>query len=869
MDFSDAFLQLICSPWLPARLVRALLAALSSWQARRQLGRDRCALRAGEEKPRPEEPPLYLLDGFHGGIPFWDWILLPKGGLWEAVLWPAIGEVVARRAIEFGLPAVLELDGYTYREMATRQPRALALLARAVAAGALEAVNGTYAQPFLDTLSGEAAIRQFSLGLEAIEEALAAPVRVYACQEPCFAAQLPQLLAGFGLKFVLLRTHWAPFGCEPACDAALVRWVGPDGSWVLAVPRHSWMDYAARRDVQPGALRGNISGAHISQWEAAALRGFAERATKSGTEPCLLSKLEDLAPPHAPTPQAAGLATAPDLRLTTLAEYGREALMGREPQEVDPWDLPGDALQLALPWGLEGDALAAAIGRAEAALLTAERVDALAWAMGAPSQEARLRQAWEQFLLAQHHDLQVCGPWLSRRHGKPMSAVGCDLCAVAETAAREVIQRGMEGLLARVDSTGCRGQALLAFNPEGQARRVAVRVPALGQVFDGERELPAQADGGDTVFVCELPALGWRLFDLREGLPPASETGKPAPFRNPFYEAELACDGGLTIWVGGQAVVERGATLCAWSAGEWWDSRRAVRELGQTAGGPVFTRWRVRGSLGPLPFTQELTLWHLLPRIDVSVWLDFGRGMAFGPQPEDGAGYYADDERKLCACFAAGPGQVLRGTPFLVQETGLAQFVGVGWAAVERDGVGLTLVDRGARGYTYDRSAGLLRRVLAWSPRGYMYASADSVTPGQAPWTILRGPRTFGYTLVPYRQRAPAVAEALALPAEVAVGSPRAGAQPGLGSLLAVEPEAVRLTALWVQGGAAYARLWNAGGAPVEAELRAAGEPALQAVDLRLRGGEPLAGRRVPLRPWGVQTVRIAGLIQCGRGERR
>jgi len=861
VDVSALFLKLITSPWLPSRPVRAGLSALSTLQARRQLARDRRRRPDVANGPWRAACPLFLLDGFHGGIAFWDWIMLPKGGLWEAVLWPLVGEVIVGRALELGLPAVLELDGYTYQAMAARQPRALARLAKAVASGTIELVNGTYAQPFLDVLSGESAIRQFSLGLEVTERALGAPVRAYACQEPCFTAQLPQMLAGLGLSMALLRTHWAPFGSEPACDAPLVRWQAPDGSWVLAVPRHSWMDYATRRDVQPGVLRGNITGAHISQWKQTTLRSMARQATESFTMPCLISKLEDLAPPDAPTPQAAALAATPGLRLTTLAGYVQEVLAGRAPEEVDAWRPPADGLALTLPWGLEADALPRAMGRAEATLLAAERFDALAWALGGPSQEERLRAAWQAVLLAEHHDLTVCGPWLSRRHGKPMSAVGCDLCAEAEAAANAVARQALEGLLTTIDATWCRGRALLVFNPEARPRRVAVRVPGLGRVFDGQGELAVQADGGDTVFVCELPALGWRLFDLREGQPPPPEpVGRPAPFRNAFFRAEVRSDGGLEIWLGGQAVAEHGAILTAWQAGEWWDSRRGVQEVQQVAEGPVFTRWRVRGSLGPLPFTQEFTLWRQLPRIDVRVWLDFGRGMPFGPQPEDGEGYYADDGRKLCASFATGPGQALRGAPFLVEETGLAQFAGVAWAAVERDGAGLALVDRGARGYTYDRAAGLLRRVLAWSPRGYMYASADSIASGQAPWTILRGRHAFRYSLIPYRERGRAVAEALALPAVALTGTPAAGSRPGVGSLLAVEPEAAQLSGLWVQGGAGYARLWNAGGAPLEAELRAAGGLTLQAVDLRLRGGEPLAGQCVPLRPWGVQTVRVNGL---------
>jgi hypothetical protein len=202
---------------------------------------------------------------------------------------------------------------------------------------------------------------------------------------------------------------------------------------------------------------------------------------------------------------------------------------------------------------------------------------------------------------------------------------------------------------------------------------------------------------------------------------------------------------------------------------------------------------------------------------------------------------------------------VVHEAPFLVAETDRRRFVGGRWVAVEGAGLGLAVLAPGARGYAYERETGLLRRVLAWSPAAWIYASDDSVTPGGSRYTALRGRRTFRYALLPYRHCHEVVAEAgrYCLPPAIVTGAPSPGDLACRGSFLEVEGEAVDLSALFVQGGKTYARLWNTGGAGAEAAVHLPGGGELAAVGLRLEDGTRLAGGRVRLRPWGVQTVRL------------
>ena len=164
-------------------------------------------------------------------------------------------------------------------------------------------------------------------------------------------------------------------------------------------------------------------------------------------------------------------------------------------------------------------------------------------------------------------------------------------------------------------------------------------------------------------------------------------------------------------------------------------------------------------------------------------------------------------------------------------------------------------------GPTLDGESGVLQRVLAWSPRAWIYASDDSVTPGGSRYARLCGQHTFHYALLPYRRRAEVVAGAsqYCLPPPAVVGTPSPGDLPGNGSLLQVEGESVEMSALFVHQGLPHARLWNASEEEQKMSIRDGRGSRLHAVDLRLRDGELLHGGRLLLRPWGVQTVRLEG----------
>ena len=492
IDPARLAVALATSRWVPPAVLLGLLRAGVGLLRRRIRQQDR---RQRERRPAGA-PAVYCIDGYHGGITFWDWLALPRGGFWHEYCWNLVGRLLIDRALASGGPlhTVFDVDGHTFEQMARLRPQEMASLAQAAQAGAIEVVNGTYGQPLSLTDSGEAIVRHFYYGLRAIEEAIGVRVESFLSQEPHFFPQMPQVLAAFGFRRAVLRTHWAPFGSDPGINAAVVRWRGPDGSEVPTVPRYAFTDYGWLRPDHRGLEKGGLTGADLTRWGRDQLDGLRRRAEMHGVGRPLLSRVADFhvvdpARPDAPLANARALA-GQGARFLTVREYLQEA---GEEGETASWDV--DDMPAAIPWGLGAELLQRARTEAEGDLLTAERLDAVAQALGMPGQAARLDAAWKDLLQAQHHDLHVCGPWHSRPHAKSMAEVGADLAWLAAQGARAVALAAQAYLAARVDTSRAGDQPLLVFNPSPWPRREFI--PPAGRVVD-------------------LPPLGYRTVGAAE-----------------------------------------------------------------------------------------------------------------------------------------------------------------------------------------------------------------------------------------------------------------------------------------------------------------------------------------------------------------
>jgi alpha-mannosidase len=840
----------------------------------------------------PGEDTVYLIDAYHGGVTFWDWILAPGGGLWYFYFWPQVGERLLDAACQRpDRPVVFEFDAHAYEDMARRAPAAVAKMRWALACGALEVVNGTYGQPLSQTISGECNLRHFFYGLRAIRRALGVDVRYYLSQEPLFFPQLPQILRGFGYEGAVLRTHWSPFGTDPSRDAAFVRWRGPDGSEVLTAPRYTFMDYPILGSEHAGATTGGLLGGDLHLWDGARLRAFAAEARARGIRAPLLARVADIRPPESPLPNLEELAKD-GLRAVTLRQYFRLAPRDGLPVvDFRPAEIPA-----SIPWGLGGDCLQQAGVTAEGALLAAERVDAVAWALGGQRagalwRQRRLDSAWKRLLLSQHHDLHVCGPSLSRLHNSSVAEAGRRLATAAARSARRVAQEVLAELASRVDTSQVGGQGFIVFNPSPWRRREYLEIA----VEDGSRCVrPAGQGGADLAsqvvarsergavlgFVVDLPPLGYRVLEAVPGGAEGEAVGRRAsaesPFETPFYRAEVGAGGALRLEAAdGRRLVDAAGYLTVWRDGAWHDSREGRPRARLLADGAVFRRFEVRGDVAGIPFRERVTLYRDLPRVDFQVEFDFGDGSPFGPQmadhrPDDA--YFVQDEKKLCVNVETPFRRALYESPYLLDRSCGGRIIGLGFVGLEDDGRrGVALLNRGTRGHHFDGRQGRLRQVLAWAPEHWLYAGDDSVERAQTRYTYVTGRGSYEFALVSYEAEWEVLRASwdYLLPVLWAPVKASKGRLPASAGFLSVGPEPVLLMALFASGrraggreGGLYARLWNASGRRRRAVLRSGGRLRAAPCDLDLRPG---AGDGDPrsallLRPWGIQTVRLRGL---------
>lgn len=844
--------RLLNSPLVP----RALLIRVARGAARlmrlRIERRDRREARGGPRPPRDHEPALWFADIYHGGVTFWDWIVLPGGGLWWEVLWPLVVRTSVDRLRRYPeTRIILELDAHTYEELAGRSRADVDALRSVIATGRMEIVNGTYAQPLAPTVGAEANLRHFFYGLDAIEGILGAEVKSFVAGEPQFVPQLPQILSDCGIENLVFRTHWAPFGIDPEADAEVVRWRGPDGSEVRAVPRYSFMDYRLQMDTHPGVQNAGLTGDDFETWTGDQKEQFTGEAKRRGVERPLVTRLADPKPPESPFPGIVAAARLSGSRMTTVREYCEL------PHQSQPEVSYGiDDIPTTIPWGLAGEQLHREQVAAETSLLIAERLDAIVETMGFPEQRAKLDAAWKLLMRAQHHDLHLCAPWHSVRHGLSMGEIGCRFAREGREEADGVARVAFTRLAECFGPKTSERRSFLLFNPSPWPRRELVELPGTEGATEvslrGAR-LESQVIRSDAheravSLVVDLPPLGVEVVELRDATPAATGEREPTEI-DPGVdliarEAQIGSMGGsyLTVWRDGRL------------------ERSTVDRIFLEEEGSVLRRYRVEGRIAALPFVQWMTAIPDLNRIDLTTEIDFGSGVHPGPQLADHGSdlaYYAQDHRKLCLNVESDFSRTFCDSPFLLEEPTGPRVTAGSLLGLERaDGGCVAIHHRGTPGWVLDRGSGLVRNVLGWGPEQWLYASDDSITPGRSRYTAIRGLHRYHHQIALPTSRVEAIRSAhdFRLPVLTAPLERDTAGCDAPWSFLEVAPERVILTALFARGGRTHARLWNASDEPADVSLigdRSAGT----AVSLRLK---ERANRGWPrLRPWGFQTVRL------------
>jgi mannosylglycerate hydrolase len=397
-------------------------------------------------------PELLLVSHFH-----WDREWYRTFEVFRGRLVDAVDAVLDLLGTDPGFKFVLDGQAIVLEDYLEVRPERRDELVAGLHAGRL-AAGPWYVQPDSLLPAGETHVRNLLLGRQ-VAGALG-PVSTVGYVPDSFGhpAQLPQLLAGFGLDpFV----YWRGNGAELDTLGPQYRWCAPDGSSVRAWQLPEGYFAAAGLDADHD-LAGTI----------ARLRPVIERIVKAGGAPVLLMNGFDHLPADTSTAHVAALLPAERVLLdeaaarlpdpSTLPSFSGE-LVGARTANL----LPG-VWSARMPLKLRN--------RAVETLLTdwLEPWAAFGRALGVTDERPSIELAWRSLLCNQAHD-SICGCSIDPVHER-MVARYDDAEGLGVATLQRVLER-LAGLTVTRNAPWHDEQDIVVFNASPAPRTDVVRVP--------------------------------------------------------------------------------------------------------------------------------------------------------------------------------------------------------------------------------------------------------------------------------------------------------------------------------------------------------------------------------------------------------
>ena len=409
-----------------------------------------------------------------------------------------------------------------YRWVEKADPGMLDEIKRRIREGRWEVVGGWPVEPDCNIPSAESFVRHAVYGKHFARQLLGVDVKIgFNPDSFGHALGLPTILKGAGYGYyVFMRPQ------EHEMDLPLLFWwEGPDGSRVLTL--RIWKNYDAGADmIRPAATGAFAAGFN----DGAFFMGVGDHGgavTKAQIQQILAMQKD---------------ATLPELRFSTLGEFFRS--VERDPAfaslPVIKKELQIHATGCYSAYG-EGKYLnrraERSLGEAEAISLVANRTAGRTYAA------TEFAESWWKVLFCQFHDM-MAGTSLYSDYQDVRDSVGY-ACEVASTEKVEAL----ETIAKRVDMSGIAEGAVFLFNPLPWKRKALVECYAEKDpshlpwepgtpkteithlsARDGSK-IPLQwrPSESPTNFIerlsawVELPAFGYKVFELKRGDPPAPE----------------------------------------------------------------------------------------------------------------------------------------------------------------------------------------------------------------------------------------------------------------------------------------------------------------------------------------------------------
>ncbi len=776
--------------------------------------------------------PLYLLTYDHGGLVLWGHEHFAER-LREAVSW-----LDKYPGFKIGL----DNEAHTYDVLAEQNPKLLGEIR-----GYLKRYPGrfgigtcTYGQPLSTFINEESNVRQLIEAIRTNQRHFGYTPVVYLMSEHAMHSQIPQLLAGCGFQAAIMRTHFMMYGYNPTFDAAIGWWVGLDGSRIPAVPTYPGEGAAFGKTTVDNWVLTRWPGKDTPKSLADFRRDFAH------IQPLLASRADDSGLRREALVQECESKTQYHWLLLD------ELLRTFPKPETDFKTEPNDFVT-RMPWGYCGNEIWNTSRLAEVQVLTAERLAALEFlAGGSASRERDLETAWKNLLVAQHHDIQICGLLAEARRFLPASLAASGR---VRDAAMQFFASGMKGegllqLTAFNPSSWKRREWLqteLSFPEKGQAKQILVEhggktTPAV--LLSAERYSDGSLMSARVAFPAELDGLALAAYSLKaaktnlfaedavsEALVRITTNANATAITTPFHEATLHSDGGLASLVDrktGKQLLKPGfRSMCFAATIDGQQNQSKGRwSLPATRGDAPLLTAREDGFIGSIPYTFELTFHSETARLDGRVNFHIS-GQKLGR--------VSDNQRDAL--------------PFAIAETTNRYVEGNYWTAVGDGVTGLAVFNRGAMGSVRETD-GSFSVPLAFAMY-YIWGTR-----------MLDGDFAYEFSLYPFagewrRQKLHERALEYNLPFVAVSGLPGTGRMGDEVGLVEAGSEQVILSALYPERGRVLARLYECQGRGGEAKLALRGRPARIVTTDLLSGHATPADATLRFRPWQIRTLQI------------
>lgn len=531
---------------------------------------------------------------------------------------------------------------WLYEAMRREYPEIFQRISAAVRAGTWEVVGGAWCEYDAILPSGEAVIRQHLHGVRYARDVLGVNEHQVAFVPDSFCghpATLPQILAGCGFRYYVFGRGLPQNPERPEQTRRAFRWVGADGSSVVAfLPFGPYSTPPLTAEYLPSLAP--YAQASVSDQELV-LHGQGDHG--GGPRQAEIDALRGLA-------QVPG---APRWRFSTVHQVCRAAF---DADTVASLGEHRGTLGGFATGALTSQAQVKRRNRVlEKRMLAAEATAVVGTLLSRKPAFPRVEVAdlWRRLLTEQFHDI-LPGTSVAGVYRDTHAAYD----AVAE-GAQHLLEDGFARLRARLDTRGP-GASLVAYNPGLLPVRTPVRAVLrawCGGALDGDvhlvegtgQEVSCHRDADALVVLADLPPLSYRTFRVLPG-PPAAPL--PAPpvlvgavlesgrFRLTFDPASgdvvelLDRSAGRLVLSGPSNTLdlhEEMSIATAWV--QAFSGQRAAVELVEplhvSESNPFYTRLSTTSRSAASTFVREVTLHADLERVGFRLVVDWHQGNHF------------------------------------------------------------------------------------------------------------------------------------------------------------------------------------------------------------------------------------------------